>query len=105
MIDCSKAKELFDKASEVLGYDLLKLCFEGPKSKLDQTIHCQPAVFVASMAAFEKMKSEQEGFEDNLTDAAGFSVGEYAALVAGGVLSFEDGKFNPIIYQKLNYSS
>lgn len=63
----------------------------GPKTKLDQTVYCQPAIFVASLAAYEKLKVEQEDLEDKLTDAAGFSVGEYAALVAAGVLNFEDG--------------
>ena len=92
MIDCPASKELFDRANEVLGYDLLKICMDGPKTKLDQTIYCQPAVFVASLAAFEKLKTEQPDLEDRLTDAAGFSVGEYAALVAGGVMDFEDGK-------------
>uniref|UniRef100_A0AC34QPX4 Malonyl-CoA:ACP transacylase (MAT) domain-containing protein n=1 Tax=Panagrolaimus sp. JU765 TaxID=591449 RepID=A0AC34QPX4_9BILA len=90
VIDCPKSKEIFDKASEVLGYDLLKLCMDGPKTKLDQTIYCQPAVFVASLAAYEKLKMEREDLEDKLTDVAGFSVGEYAALVAAGVLSFQD---------------
>ena len=85
-----KSKELFDKSAEVLGYDLLKICTEGPKTKLDQTIYCQPAIFVASLAAFEKLKTERPELEDKLTDTAGFSVGEYAAMVAAGVLSFED---------------
>ena len=51
------AKELFDKASEILGYDLLDVCVNGPKEKLDTTAVSQPAIFVASMAAVEKMKA------------------------------------------------
>uniref|UniRef100_A0AC35FIK9 Malonyl-CoA:ACP transacylase (MAT) domain-containing protein n=1 Tax=Panagrolaimus sp. PS1159 TaxID=55785 RepID=A0AC35FIK9_9BILA len=90
VIDCPSSKALFDQANEILGYDLLKICMDGPKTKLDQTIYCQPAVFVASLAAYEKLKTEQTDLEDRLTDAAGFSVGEYAALVAGGVMKFED---------------
>uniref|UniRef100_A0AC34G515 Malonyl-CoA:ACP transacylase (MAT) domain-containing protein n=1 Tax=Panagrolaimus sp. ES5 TaxID=591445 RepID=A0AC34G515_9BILA len=92
VIDCPTSKALFDQANEILGYDLLKICMDGPKTKLDQTIYCQPAVFVASLAAYEKLKTEQTDLEDRLTDAAGFSVGEYAALVAGGVMKFEDGR-------------
>lgn len=51
-------KELYDHASEILKYDLLKLCLYGPKSELNKTIYCQPAVFVTSIAAIEKLKEE-----------------------------------------------
>ena len=47
---------LFETASEILGYDLLEMCLNGPKAELDRTVHCQPAVFVASLAALEKYK-------------------------------------------------
>ncbi|KAK6033347.1 hypothetical protein OSTOST_00446 [Ostertagia ostertagi] len=90
LVDCSRAKEIFDRSSEILGYDVLKLCIEGPKNKLDQTLYCQPAVFVSSVAALEKFKTIDDSYADRITDAAGFSVGEFAALVAGGILSFED---------------
>ena len=53
------AKELFDRASEILGYDLLKMCGEGPKEKLDSTAISQPAIYVASLAAIEKLRAEQ----------------------------------------------
>ena len=46
-----KAKELFDIAREVLGYDLSNLCFNGPAAELDSTIYSQPALFVCSLAA------------------------------------------------------
>mmetsp|Transcript_11331 Transcript_11331/g.13486 ORF Transcript_11331/g.13486 Transcript_11331/m.13486 type:complete len:425 (+) Transcript_11331:58-1332(+) len=87
-----KAKSLFDKASEILGYDLLELCKEGPKEKLDSTAVSQPAIFVASMAAVEKLKQEKG---DNIVDDAsvtmGLSLGEYSALCFAGAISFEDG--------------
>lgn len=87
-----KAKELFDEASEILGYDLLKVCTEGPKEKLDSTVVSQPAIFVASMAAVEKLRQE-EGQEaiDAATCAMGLSLGEYSALCFAGALSFADG--------------
>ncbi|KAK0424022.1 hypothetical protein QR680_008460 [Steinernema hermaphroditum] len=88
--DCEASKKLFDNASEVLGYDLYALCQEGPSTKLNQTIYSQPAVFVSSLAAMEKLRTEQPDIDDRLTEVAGFSVGEYAALVVGGCLSFED---------------
>lgn len=49
----SKARELFDRANEILGYDLAKLCFEGPAEELDTTVISQPAIFVTSLAALE----------------------------------------------------
>ena len=52
-------RELFARASEVLKYDLLKLCLEGPKCRLDDTVHCQPAVVVASLAAVEQLRVEK----------------------------------------------
>jgi len=86
------AKALFDEASEVLGYDLLDRCTNGPKSLLDSTEVSQPAIFVASMAAVEKLKQE-EGQEalDAATCAMGLSLGEYSALCFAGALSFADG--------------
>lgn len=86
------AKALFDEASEILGYDLLALCTEGPKEKLDSTVISQPAIFVASMAAVEKLK-QLEGQEavDAATCAMGLSLGEYSALCFADAISFADG--------------
>lgn len=50
--------KLFEMASDILGYDLLTLCLNGPKKELDKTVHCQPAIFVTSLAAIQKMKEE-----------------------------------------------
>lgn len=90
--DVPAAKALFDEASEVLGYDLLERCTEGPKELLDSTEVSQPAIFVASMAAVEKLKQEQ-GQEalDAATCAMGLSLGEYSALCFAGAISFADG--------------
>lgn len=52
-------RELFARASEILNYDLLRLCLEGPKWRLDDTVHCQPAVVVASLAAVEQLRVEK----------------------------------------------
>jgi [acyl-carrier-protein] S-malonyltransferase len=90
--DVPAAQKLFDEASEILGYDLLKVCTEGPKEKLDSTVVSQPAIFVASMAAVEKLKQEagQEAL-DAATCAMGLSLGEYSALCFAGAISFADG--------------
>uniref|UniRef100_A0A7S3ZET9 Malonyl-CoA:ACP transacylase (MAT) domain-containing protein n=1 Tax=Lotharella globosa TaxID=91324 RepID=A0A7S3ZET9_9EUKA len=87
-----EAKEYFDKASEILGYDLLQLCKEGPKEKLDATDVSQPAIFVSSMAGIEKLKKDKgAGIVDDATVAMGLSLGEYSALCFAGAISFEDG--------------
>ncbi|KAG2493848.1 hypothetical protein HYH03_008064 [Edaphochlamys debaryana] len=86
------AKALFDKASEILGYDLLKLCVEGPKDKLDSTAISQPAIYVASLAAVEKLRADEgQAAIDAIDVACGLSLGEYTALAFAGAMSFEDG--------------
>ncbi|KAL6759079.1 malonyl coenzyme A acyl carrier protein transacylase [Haematococcus lacustris] len=86
------AKAMFDKASEILGYDLLQLCVEGPKEKLDSTVYSQPAIYVASLAAVEKLRAtEGQAAVDAIDVACGLSLGEYTALAFAGAFSFEDG--------------
>jgi [acyl-carrier-protein] S-malonyltransferase len=90
--DIPAAKALFDEASEILGYDLLEVCTAGPKEKLDSTVVSQPAIFVASMAAVEKLRQEQgQEAVDAATCAMGLSLGEYSALCFAGAISFADG--------------
>ncbi|KAJ9590877.1 hypothetical protein L9F63_016082 [Diploptera punctata] len=84
------ASDLFDAANDLLGYDLKKLCLNGPKSQLDKTIHCQPAVVVCSLASIERLREERPAAIDSCVATAGFSVGEITALVFAGALSFED---------------
>lgn len=87
------AKDLFDLANYLLGYDLLKLCLEGPKEKLDQTRYCQLAVVVTSLAAIERLKEERPDAIDNCVGTAGFSVGELTSLIFAGALDFERGMY------------
>ena len=87
----SAAKDLFDRAAEILGFDLASVCFEGPAELLDSTIISQPALFVSSLAALEMLKSEHPEVVDQCAMAAGLSLGEYTALVFAGAMSFEDG--------------
>ena len=90
--DVPAAKALFEEASEILGYDLLEVCTEGPKEKLDSTVVSQPAIFVASMAAVEKLRQESgEDAIEEATCAMGLSLGEYSALCFAGAISFADG--------------
>ncbi len=91
---CAKvpaARALFDRASAVLGYDLYKLCTAGPAAELDSTVHSQPALFVASLAALEQLKQNAPELVTGCAAAAGLSLGEYTALVFAGVMDFEAG--------------
>jgi len=85
------ARRLYDRASELLGYDLAKLCFEGPAEILDSTIYSQPALFVTSLAALEMLRSQSPDVVLSCEAAAGLSLGEYTAMVFAGVMEFEDG--------------
>ncbi len=84
-------RALYDRAGGVLGYDLAKLCFEGPAEELDSTVCSQPALFVTSLAALESLRSESPDVALGCEAAAGLSLGEYTAMVFAGVMEFEDG--------------
>ena len=82
-----ECKALFDKANEVLGYDIAAICFDGPEDELKKSHNTQPAIFTVSAAAFEALKLKKPMEFDF---AAGHSLGEWGALYAAGVISFED---------------
>lgn len=79
------AMALFDTANEVLGFDLKKVCFEGPAEELTKSNVCQPAIFVTSYAAYQALQKKRPTAFDC---AAGLSLGEWGALCAAGVLDF-----------------
>lgn len=83
-----ECKSLFDRASAVLGFDLLALCSEGPIEALTKSNNCQPAIFVTSVACFAALKARLPGLQ--AVGMAGLSLGEWTALHAAGALSFED---------------
>jgi [acyl-carrier-protein] S-malonyltransferase len=85
------ARQLYDRAATVLGYDLAKLCFEGPADVLDSTIYSQPALFVTSLAALESLRAQSPDVVLACEAAAGLSLGEYTAMVFAGIMDFEDG--------------
>lgn len=82
--------ELFNKANDALGYSLSTLMFEGPEEELKLTENTQPAILAHSVALFQKVKTILDEKGITIDRVLGHSVGEYAALVAAGVLSFED---------------
>lgn len=81
------AKAVFDKSNEVMGYDIAEIAFNGPDEELNKTANSQPAIMACSLAAFEAAKAEGITFDG----VAGHSLGEYAAMVASGVVTLEDG--------------
>ena len=83
------ASALFDKAGDVLGYDLASLCFNGPEAELTKTNNAQPGIFLVSWVAFQLLRERVPSFTFQAT--AGLSLGEFTALTAAGVMSFEDG--------------
>ena len=85
------AARLYRRASEILGYDLTDVCFNGPAEKLNTTAVCQPAIYVTSLAALEAFKVSNPDQVAAAEAAAGLSLGEYTALAFAGALSFEDG--------------
>jgi len=85
------ARDLFDRASAVLGYDLATICFNGPEEDLDSTVYSQPALFVTGLAALEMLRKQSPTVVDQCGAAAGLSLGEYTALVFSGVMDFEAG--------------
>ena len=85
------ARELYDRASGILGYDLAKLCFHGPAEDLDSTIYSQPALFVTSLAALEALKKQSPDAVEQCQAAAGLSLGEYTAMVFAGAIDFDSG--------------
>jgi [acyl-carrier-protein] S-malonyltransferase len=85
------AGRLFEKANKIVGYDLGRICFEGPEEKLNSTAVSQPAIFTVSAAILEVIRTNAAGGTIQPDVAAGLSMGEYMALYAAGVFSFEDG--------------
>ena len=77
---------LYDRANEILGFDLKRVSFEGPAEELTKSNICQPAIFVVSYAAYLTLQKRRP---TEFACAAGLSLGEWGALCAAGVLDFE----------------
>jgi len=86
------ARRIFEEADRVLGFQLSKLCFEGPAEQLDDTVNAQPAILTVSIAWWEALCEQLRAAGRSIQPAfvAGHSLGEYSALVAAGALDFAD---------------
>ncbi|MGD9567629.1 MAG: ACP S-malonyltransferase [Sedimentibacter sp.] len=93
-----ESKEIFNKANEALGFDLTKLCFEGPNEDLSITKITQPALLTVCMAIFEVLKKKTN--MDSVV-MGGLSLGEYSALTAANAMDFETAV--KLVYNRGNY--
>ncbi len=82
-----EAQQIYDKASEISGIDIKRLCFEAEENELNKTENTQIAILTTSLAILEVLK--KNGINADIT--TGLSLGEYASLIYGGYISFEDG--------------
>ena len=83
------ARALFERANAVLGYDLARLCFDGPESELTKTENAQPGIYLVGWIALQLLRERVPAL--TFEAAAGLSLGEFTALAAAGAWSFEDG--------------
>jgi [acyl-carrier-protein] S-malonyltransferase len=85
------AAEIFDKANDIVGFDLKDICFEGPAEELNSTTISQPAIFTTSAAILAVIRTQPATNSIKADVTAGLSMGEYTALYAAGVIGFEEG--------------
>lgn len=87
--ESARARDVFERCDEALGFSISKLCFEGPDEELVLTKNTQPAIVATSIAVFEALREAHPDLPEPAF-AAGHSLGEYSALVAAGAMSVED---------------
>ncbi|WP_313339129.1 ACP S-malonyltransferase [Sedimentibacter sp.] len=93
-----ESKEIFQRANEALGFDITKLCFDGPNEDLSITKITQPALLTVCMAIYEIIKKNSN---NNSVVMGGLSLGEYSALTAAGAMDFETAV--KLVYNRGNY--
>src|SRR5690349_18891292 len=84
---CEVCRDLFTKANEILGYDLTRVCFEGPEPELTKTENAQPGIYLVSYACLAALESQFPNFKSQVEATAGLSLGEFTALAAAGAMS------------------
>merc|ERR1712232_1542675 len=83
-------KDMMVEAEKILGWDVKELCLKGPEDRLSETKYCQPAMFIAGLAAMEGMRESKKDVVERPQATAGLSLGEYTAICAAGVLDFPE---------------
>jgi len=89
--DYPEVREMVHSAEAILGWDPLEVCLKGPESRLEETSICQPCMFLAGMVGLVKLKEKHPDVVERPGCVAGLSLGEYTALCAAGVFTFEEG--------------
>jgi [acyl-carrier-protein] S-malonyltransferase len=89
--ESAAAREVYQRASQVLQFDFQSMCIEGPEQLLSTTDNSQPAIFVTSLAAAAVLRERDLALVEGVQAAAGLSLGEYTALVLAGCLDFDGG--------------
>eukprot|EP00406_Dinophysis_acuminata_P074410 CAMPEP_0179252408 /NCGR_PEP_ID=MMETSP0797-20121207/22201_1 /TAXON_ID=47934 /ORGANISM="Dinophysis acuminata, Strain DAEP01" /LENGTH=562 /DNA_ID=CAMNT_0020960241 /DNA_START=76 /DNA_END=1764 /DNA_ORIENTATION=- len=87
----AKGAEMLATAKQVLGYDIFEVCQSGPEAKLEQSEICQPAIYIASLIAVEKLRDTRPEAVERPGGVAGLSLGEFTALTVANVMTFETG--------------
>ena len=85
-----QASQIYNKANQTVGFDLSRICFEGPAEQLNTTTISQPAIFTTSAAILDVLRTNAATSDIQPDVTAGLSLGEYTALYAAGVIGFED---------------
>jgi len=91
VIERPRVKEMLAKAEAILGWDPKEIALNGPDDKISETRYCQPLMFLAGLAAYDKLRDDKPEVWERPQAMAGLSLGEYTAVTAAEVLSFEDG--------------
>ncbi|MGR3320170.1 MAG: ACP S-malonyltransferase [Candidatus Anammoxibacter sp.] len=85
-----EVREVYNKANDILGFDISEICFNGSKEELNKTSICQPAILITSIAIINILKSRGKNGNVDCSVACGLSLGEYTAFVYADAISFED---------------
>jgi len=90
-VDKKVVKDMLTTAEEILGWDPKDICLNGPEATISATRYCQPLMYIAGLVAREVLKETKPEVYERPMAVAGLSLGEYCAIVAAGVMTFEDG--------------
>ena len=90
-LHCDEARRLYDRARDVLGWDVARLCFDGPADQMSTTTYSQPCIYVTSLAAMAGLRQTRSDVAAACDVTGGLSLGEYTALTFAGAIAFEDG--------------
>ena len=86
-----EARSVYDRADEILGFALSRICFEGPTEELTDTANTQPAIYTTTMALWSVLSPKLDAHRSRIAFVAGHSLGEFSALAVAGALDIDEG--------------